>query len=414
MIESAAKLCGANFGQIFRSDGTYLRWAAGYGLSPQFLESQGERIYRPGRESLVARTALNMRVTVIDDALADPEYGYKEHAKIGNFRTMLGVPLLRSGELIGVLALVHHRVEPFTDRQIQLVTTFADQAVIAIENARLIDALQTRNRELTEALEQQTATATILRVIAASPNDVRPVLDAVAQSAAKLCEAYDAAILLAKGDTLVLHAHHGPIPIDIANWPIGRDWVTGRAYLDQKPVHVHDIMQEKDEFPSSHAVAERLGFHTILTVPMLRENKAIGAVFIRRHEVRPFSQKQIDLLVLFADQAAIAIENARLFEELQARNRELTEALEQQTATGTILRAIAASPADVRPVLNTVAESAAKLCDAHDAAILLPDGDALRVRAHHGPIPIDFTAMADRSRPGDGTRLFGSQAGPCA
>jgi len=386
LVESAARLCGANFAQIFRWDGNDLRWAAGYAFSPEFLETQRKLAYRPGRQSLVARTALNMRVTVIDDALADPEYAYKEYAKIGNYRTMLGVPLLRSGELIGVLALVHQRVEPFTERQIELVTTFADQAVIAIENARLFEESQARNRELTEALEQQTATGTILRAIAASPTDVGPVLSTVAESAARLCEAYDAVILLAEGNMLVPRAHHGPIPLNFTQWPIDRDWVTGRAYADRKPIHVHDIMAEADEFPTGHALAERGGGRSVLAVPLLREDKAIGVIAMRRREMRPFSQKQIDLLVLFADQAAIAIENSRLFEELQTRNRELTEALEQQTATGTILRAIAASPTDVQPVLNTVAESAARLCEAFDAMVVLKVDDTLSLEAHHGPM----------------------------
>jgi GAF domain-containing protein len=390
LVESAARLCGANLGQIFRWDGTYLRWAAGYALSPEFLATQRERIYRLGRDSLVGRTALNMRVTVIEDALADPEYGYKENAKIGDIRTMLGVPLLRSGELIGVLALVHQRVEPFTDRQIELVTIFADQAVIAIENARLFEELQVRNCELTEALEQQTATSTILRAIAASPTDIGPVLNTVAESAARLCEANDVVILLAEGNMLIPRAHHGPVPLNFVQWPIGRDWVMGRTYTDRKPIHVHDILAERDEYPTGHALAERGGQRTILGVPLMREDKAIGVIAMRRTEAQPFNQKQIDLLILFADQAAIAIENVRLFEELQTRNRELTEALEQQTATGTILRAIAASPADVQPVLNTVAESAAKLCEAYDAVILLAEDGALVPRAHHGPIPLSF------------------------
>src|SRR5262249_32481765 len=154
-------------------------------------------------------------------------------------------------------------------------------------------------------------------------------------------------------------------------------WVTGRAYVDRKPLHVHDLTQHPDEFPAGYAMAERQGHRTLLAVPLMREDKAIGALVIRRREVRPFNEKQIDLVVLFADQAAIATENARLFEELQSRNHELTEALEQQTATGTILRAIAASPTDVQPVLNTVAESAARLCEAFDAIVLLKVGDVL-------------------------------------
>ncbi len=256
---------------------------------------------------------------------------------------------------------------------------------------RLYQEIEARRLELSESLEQQTATSTILRAIAASPTDVQPVLDAVAESAAKLCDAYDAAILLKDGKSLTWKSHHGPIPIDFANWPIGRDWVTGRAFVDRKPVHVDDLTAAADEFPAGQAMAKRLGHRTILAMPLLREEEAIGALVIRRVEVRPFTQKQIELLTIFADQAVIAIENVRLFEEVQTRNRELSEALEQQTATGAILRAIAASPTNIQPVLDAVAESAAKLCDAYDAVVVLQDGESLAVKAHFGSIPVDVS-----------------------
>jgi signal transduction histidine kinase len=258
---------------------------------------------------------------------------------------------------------------------------------------QLHQEIEARNRELTEALEQQTATSAILRAIAASPADIQPVLNAVAESATKLCDAYDALILLKDGETLAIRAHHGPIPYDLPKWPIARDWVSGRAFLDRKPVYVDDLSIAGDDFPAGQEMAIRMGHRTTLATPLLREDEAIGAIVIRRLEVRPFNRNQIELLSTFADQAVIAIENVRLFQEVQERNRELTEALEQQTATSAILRAIAASPTDIQPVLNAVAESAAKLCNARDAAILLKDGEALAIRAHYGSIPIDFVKL---------------------
>ena len=283
-------------------------------------------------------------------------------------RAILGVPLLREDEAIGVLGIRRLEARPFSPKQIDLLTTFADQAVIAIENVRLFDEVQQRNRELSEALEQQTATSTILRAIAASPTDVQPVLDAVAESAAKLCDAYDAAILLKDGESLAWKSHHGPIPIDFANWPIGRDWVTGRAFVDRKPVHVDDLAAAADEFPAGQAMAKRLGHRTILAMPLLREEEAIGALVIRRLEVRPFTQKQIELLTIFADQAVIAIENVRLFNEVEARTEDLGEALRQQTATADVLKVISRSVFDLDSVLQTLAGSAVELCRGFRAA----------------------------------------------
>src|SRR5262249_23355415 len=245
--------------------------------------------------------------------------------KLGEYRTVLGVPLLREGMPIGVITLWRKAVRPFTDKQIELVETFADQAVIAMENVRLFEAEQARTRELSESLEQQTATSEILGVIAASPTNIQPVLQAVAESACRLCEAYDLVIFLCEGERLRLRTHHGPIPVDVVGLPIGRGWVTWRALVDREPVHVHDLQAAADEFPDGSAYARRFGLRTILAAPLLRENEAIGVLVIRRAEVRPLTDKQIALLTTFARQAAIAIENVRLFDELQARTEELSE-----------------------------------------------------------------------------------------
>jgi len=248
--------------------------------------------------------------------------------------------------------------------------------------------VEARTRELSEALEQQTATSEILRVISGSPTDVRPVLDAVAENATRVCEAGDGAVLLIRDGAFRVAAHFGEIsmPYDEAI-PIVRGTVAGRAVLDGRPVHVSDLLAAGHEFPEGRALGERFGNRTTLAAPLLREGAAIGALLIRRTDVRPFTDKQVALLQTFADQAVIAIENARLFTELQARNRELTEALEQQTATAEILRVISGSPTDLRPVFDAILESATRLCDAHLGLLGLMEPGGFRMVADRGANP---------------------------
>jgi GAF domain-containing protein len=308
-------------------------------------------------------------------------------------RTILCTPLLREGTPIGVITIRRTEVRPFTEKQIELLKIFADQAVIAIENVRLFN-------ELKESLEQQTATSEILGVIASSPTDIQPVLDAVAESAAKLCDAADATVGRIEGNLARIVASYGSMPVP-GERIVSRGTPSGRAILDRNTIHVPDLVAAMEtEFPESRPRQQVSGARSVLAAPLLREGVSIGVIFIRRRELRPFSDKQIKLLETFADQAVIAIENVRLFQELQARNHEITETLQQQTATSKILEVIASSPTDLQPVMDTIAESAARLCDAHDCHIRLIEGTRHRLVASCGLIelPSEYIDI-DRSTP---------------
>src|SRR4051794_13013575 len=331
LVESAARLCQAETAFIFLRDGAVYRLAANHGFSPEFEAFIKENPIAPGRGTLAGRVAVEGRIVHIPDVLADPEYTWHEAQERGGVRAMLGVPLLREGAPVGVLQVTRRTVEPFTEKQIELLTTFADQAVIAIENVRLFDEVQARTAELSQSLEQQTATSEVLQAISRSTFDLKVVLETLVQSAAKLCEADIGSITRQRDEVFYRAALYG-FPADFARQAetlpveIGRGTVTGRALRDGKIIHLADAAADPEYTWEEGQSA--VGFRTLLGVPLLREGVPIGAIALGRRSVRPFSDKQIELVQTFADQAVIAIENARLFEEVQDRTRELTQSLD--------------------------------------------------------------------------------------
>src|SRR5262245_61674381 len=381
LVKSAARFCAAEDAQILRLEGDGLRLVAHHGPIPAMV---GSVISIGG--TAAGRAVLERRAVHVADTQAETEQfpeGSAIARKMG-WHTGLSVPLLREGVPLGVILLRRTEVAPFSEKQIALLQTFADQAVIAIENVRLFTELDARNHDLTEALEQQTATSEILRVISRSPTDVQPVFEAIARSAARLCNAIDANIQRLDGARLRVVAHHGPIPmlqtVLDEGWLLDAGSVTGRAILERRRIHVEDLASA-DEFPLGRDHARRLGYRTTLAVPLLRQGSAIGGIVVRREEIRPFTDSQMELLETFADQAVIAIENVRLFTELQASNRDLTTALDTQTATSEILRVIASSPTDLQPVFDTIAERSMRLCEAICGWVMTFDGELLHLRS---------------------------------
>jgi GAF domain-containing protein/anti-sigma regulatory factor (Ser/Thr protein kinase) len=379
IVKTAARLCQADFADFrLLRDGAY--HLAATNADEGILHGRNPII--AGRSSVTGRAALEQCPVHVPDIRADPEHTY---APAPNWRTALGVPLLRDGVAIGVIVLFKRIVKPFTQKQIALVSTFANQALIAIENTRLFEEVQARTRELTEALGQQTATADVLKVISRSALDLQRVLDALVESAARLCNAYDASIFQVFGDDLHLVAHHGEIPksapVGQLTRPLVRGLIVGRAVLDRQTIHLADAQSETSEYPEGSAIAKNLGFRTNLTVPLLGAGEAIGAITLRRSEVRRFTDRQIELLQTFADQAVIAIENARLFDEVQARTRDLTVSLEQQTATSQVLSIISTSPGELEPVFQTMLANATRLCEANFGVLFRYDGNVFHAAA---------------------------------
>jgi signal transduction histidine kinase len=357
IVRSAVRLCDGLYGFVGRFDGEQIHIAAHYNYTPDALRVMREMYpMRPSRQQMSGRVILTRSVVKIEDLVEDTEYAQRL-ARVGGWRASLGVPLLREGNAIGMIAVMRGQPGPFSETQVEILKTFADQAVIAIENVRLFTELEARNSALTESLEQQTATSEILRVISSSPTDAQPVFDAIAANAARLCSANDAQVLRVEGEMLRLVAASGVSAMPSVR-RLTRGHLVGRAVIDRKTIHVRDLTQALGEYPES--TAARYGVQSALAVPLLREGVALGVIRISHTEIRPFTDKQIALLQTFADQAVIAIENVRLFKELEARTAELTRSVEQLTALGEVGRAVS-STLDLDTVLTTIVSRAVEL-----------------------------------------------------
>ena len=399
LVESAARLCEADHAAICRPKGDAYVYVASRGYSREYDEYMSAHPLMPSPRSVLGRAVLERRVVQVADVEAEPNYALAEPQKLVGFRTVLGVPLMREGTPIGVVMLSRNTVRPFTDQQVELVTTFADQAVIAIENVRLFDEVQERTDELTELLQQQTATADVLKVISRSTFDLQTVFDTLVQSAARLCRADKANLTLLRGDNIQYVSAYGMQPgyldyMSSKQLKLDRRSISGRTMLERGIVHIHDVLADP-EFTLFDA-QKRDAFRTALGVPLLREGYPIGTFFLTRATVEPFSQQQIDLVTTFADQAVIAIENVRLFDEVQARTRELSEALEQQTATSDVLKVISSSPGELEPVFKAMLENAVRICEANFGMLFRFEDSAWRAAAMLGVPP----AFADFWRRG--------------
>ena len=335
LVESAARLCGAEMANIWRPrDGAY-RLTASYGVTARYKESLENEEFlntiaiEPGRGTTVGRVLLERKSVHIHDIQADPDYKLSGLVALGGTRTMLGIPMLREGDPIGVLVLVQSAVRPFTDKQIELATTFADQAVIAIENVRLFEEVQARTRDLTELLEQQTATSEVLKVISSSPGDLKPVFEAMLESATRICGAgFGAMFRIENGEFEPVAFHNVPEVLERHLTARGKirprsGSTMERVMRTKDVVHVVDLWQDADG-PGNPA-SKYGNARTYLGVPMLNDNELVGAIVIFRQEVKPFGDKQVELVKNFASQAVIAIENVRLLSELRQREQDLTE-----------------------------------------------------------------------------------------
>src|SRR5262245_12865062 len=406
ILENACRLCDSKLAAVFRFDGRLLHVVATKNWPAEISTNAASRWpMEPDPRTASGRVVLTKRVVLLEDTLADQSYDHRI-ARAGGWRRMLGAPMLRGNDVIGVIMVAWRDPGPILPRQVELLRTFAHQAVIAIENTRLFEEVQKKNYALTEAhaqvsnaFERETATSAILRVIGSSPTDVQPVFETIARSGVNVCNALGCVVLVVDGGMIRVAATHGVRPERLERFhreyplPLSAEIDTAQTIRRRCMFHLADIENNPSATAADIENARLAGYRTRLMVPMVRGEHTLGLIAVTREDPTPFPDQLVELLKTFADQAVIAIENARLFEEVQARTRELQESLEYQTAISDVLSVISKSPHALQPVLDAIMTTAARLCEADRATIMRLEDGKYRFAARDGQFVREFEKL---------------------